>query len=133
MIAIVVTVLLLIYLFMRSSSSSSEGGSPFGDALKAGNIKEAEKIIALLVKLKAINTHGHEGLTPLHYAALHDQQAIAEKLLAYGADIHCQTEVAKKESEEPLNVPVGFTALQIAEQHGHQEMSDFLLAQGANT
>ncbi|MDX8388896.1 MAG: hypothetical protein R8M38_00250 [Mariprofundaceae bacterium] len=36
-IAIAVTVLVLIYFFM--SSSSSAGGSPFGDALKAGDIE----------------------------------------------------------------------------------------------
>jgi len=130
-IAIVVTVLVLIYFFMGSSPSA--GGSPFGDALKAGDIAGAEEIVAGFVQLKAINNRGYEGLAPLHYAALYDQKAIAEKLLAHGADIHCQTEVAKKDSEEPPNVPVGSTALQIAEQNGHQEMADFLLAQGANT
>jgi len=131
MIAIGITVILLIYVFMGSSSSSEEG-SPFGDALKTGDLKEAEKIIAFLIKYKAINTHGHEGLTPLHYAALYNQKEIAEKLLAHGADMHSQTEAVKKESEEPLDVPVGSTVLQVAEQNGHQEMVDFLLAQGAN-
>ncbi|MDX8404524.1 MAG: ankyrin repeat domain-containing protein [Mariprofundus sp.] len=93
----------------------------------------AEEIIAGFVQLKAINNRGYEGLAPLHYAALYDQQAIAEKLLAHGTDFHCQTEVAKKESEELPNVPIGSKALQIAEQNGHQEMAYFLLGQGANT
>jgi len=132
MIAIGITVIFLIYLFVNSSSPS-KGGSPFGDALKAGNLKEAEKIIALLIKIKAINTHGHEGLTPLHYAALYNQQGIAENLLGHGADMHSQTEAAKQESEEPLDVPVGSTAVQIAEQNGYQDMVDFLLAQDAAT
>jgi len=42
MIAIAITVVLLIYLLVDSSSSSAEG-SPFGDALRTGNIKEAEQ------------------------------------------------------------------------------------------
>ncbi len=127
-IATIVTVIFLIFIFSKKA-----GNSPLSEMIKSGDVAGAEKEIDEIIKLKIdINTIADTGLAPIHYTALHNQQAIAEILFKHGADINCQSEAAKNDEGKTLDILSGSTPLHIAMQGGHKSFADFLLAQGAD-
>jgi ankyrin repeat protein len=67
-----------------------------------------------------VNAKDKFGLTPLHWATLHDNEVSADVLLAHGADVNA------KDDE------VGNTPLIIAAGQGYEDVTKLLLAKGAD-
>ena len=60
-----------------------------------------------------VNAKDKFGLTPLHWATLHDNEVSADVLLAHGADVNAKDDR-------------GFTPLHLATMKGHKDMAEFL-------
>lgn len=61
---------------------------PIHDAARKGNLKKVKEILA--TDPKAVSAQDSNGDTPLHLAALHGQYAIAQALIAAGADVNAK-------------------------------------------
>ena len=61
---------------------------PIHDAARKGNLKKVKEILAS--DPKAVSAQDANGDTPLHQAALHGQYAVAEALIAAGADVNAK-------------------------------------------
>lgn len=59
---------------------------PIHEAARKGNLKKVKEILA--TDPKAISAQDNNGDTPLHLAALHGQYAVAEALIAAGANVN---------------------------------------------
>ena len=79
-------------------------------------VSMAPAVELLLASRAEVNSRDKDGTTPLKWAALKDRAAIAELLLAHGADV---------------NQAVGRTPLELALEDGHEEIVKLLLAHGA--
>lgn len=92
-------------------------GSPIHDAAASGDPAAVESWLKSDPKL--VNARDGSGATPLHWAADRGGRAIAELLLANGADANA----AKKD---------GVTALHVASALGHKDVVELLLDKGAD-
>ncbi|XP_006825079.1 LOW QUALITY PROTEIN: ankyrin repeat and SAM domain-containing protein 6-like [Saccoglossus kowalevskii] len=88
------------------------------DAAKTGNIKRIRVI--LHDDVKAADTIGEDGGTPLMFAAMRGQLEIVELLVNYGADVNRQDTAS------------GWTALMQATYYGKKEVAKYLITQGAD-
>ena len=68
---------------------------PIHDATRKGD--EAKVIALLKANPDLVSSRDKFGNTPLHVAAIHDQPAIAELLLANGADVNARNNPGGKE------------------------------------
>lgn len=126
-------------------------GSPIHDAAASGDATKVEAWLKTDPKL--VNARDKYGATPLHWAADRGGRAIAELLLANGADINA----AKKDGVMALHVAsalgqkdvvellldkgadinckdrLGRTPYTLARQRNQAEIADFLAARGAST
>lgn len=122
------------------------------DLAFAGNLESVRDLVAVDINL--VNVYSDGGWTPLHLAAHAGHKAIAEFLLANGADVNAwsknnlanqplhaaaagqQTELVALLLEHGAEIDSpehgGFTALQLAAENGTLEMVKILLAKGAN-
>lgn len=91
---------------------------PIHDAARNGDVAEVKRLLALdpsfanLVDTEAKNN----GVTPLHYAAEKGRKAVAQMLLAAGADIDARGSMG--------------TALELAVFCGHTDVAELLLDKG---
>lgn len=95
------------------------GGGDIYRAAQDGDISRVRALLALEPEL-AVRRDAKHPLTLLHIAASQDNVALAETLLAHGADIN---------AVDPLS---GRTPLHVAAQSGHRHITRFLLARGAD-
>lgn len=97
-------------------AAAAPADSPLADAIEKSDLKTAHK---LLEDHADVNAAQVDGMTPLHWAAVHDAATLTRLLIAAGADVGFQTRY-------------GITPLSIACQNGHTENVELLLAAGAD-
>jgi ankyrin repeat protein len=122
------------------------------DLVFAGSLEKVRDLVVADINL--VNAYSDGGWTPLHLAAHAGHKAVAEFLLANGADVQAwsknslanqplhaaaagqQTELVALllENGAEIDSPEhgGFTALHLASENGTLEMVKLLLAKGAN-
>ncbi len=110
----------------------------------------------LLSRGARVNAKDADGRRSLHYAAEAGQKEIAELLIASGADVNAKIPVPWGPDRGPagkqrvwgedfhpetsrrrggwvvFGVPIGFTPLHYAALHGHKEVAEVLMANGAD-
>jgi len=91
------------------------------EAAKTGNAQQLAELLRRNPNL--VFSRDHKGWTPLHTAAYEGQRAVAEMLLAHGADVNAKA----ADGYTPLHS----TALSY-KQEGQQELAELLLAHSAN-
>ena len=92
-------------------------GADIADAAKA---RDAVAVKALLKQGADVNAAQGDGMTALHWAATNGDAALAQMLLAAGANIRATTRLG------------GITALHMASQGGHAQVVAALIAAGAD-
>eukprot|EP01032_Pedospumella_encystans_P020029 gene20029-22763_t len=86
----------------------------------AASSTEGEKLVPFLIANGAmIDAKDNFGRTPLHIHCARGRIYAVACLVYHGADTNCQT------------LDTGFTPLQVASSHGHDEIQRILLAYGA--
>lgn len=124
------------------------------DAARKG---DAKKVAALLqTDLKLVDDRDKNGDTPLHVAALHGQLAVAQELIAAGADVNARNNYgaftpgdlwglfSSNNHKDPVvlltshgvdtnDMKNGYTPLHLAEfSVGHKKMVELLVSKGAD-
>jgi uncharacterized protein len=107
---------LLILISLTLGTASTAWAGTLFDAASAGDIDEVTRLLTAGADVNA--REGRDGATPLHAAALASQPAMAEVLIAHGADVNA------------LNVG-GFTPLHAAAYSGSVPVAELLLDKGA--
>ena len=119
----------LVFVLMLACSGKALCG-PIHNAVRKGD--QAKVIELLKQNPDLVSSRDSLGKTPLHIAAQHDQTAIAALLLANGADVNAQVQVARPfdfggethQGETPLT-------LALLSYH-HKEMVELLVTHGAD-
>jgi uncharacterized protein len=95
---------------------ASAGEAPLADAVERNDRAEVQR---LLIEVVAVNQPQADGMTALHWAAYHDDLALATELIARGADVKAANRY-------------GVSALSLACQNGNGELVVLLLTKGAD-
>ncbi len=109
--------LLLTTIALTSLLTTTAFADPIHDDARSGNLAGVQAELD-----KGVNVNAKEdgfGTTPLQFAAGYGHKAIAELLIAKGANVK-----AKNNN--------GFTALHLAASEGHKEVVELLIANGAD-
>jgi ankyrin repeat protein len=86
----------------------------------AAMVEDIERITQLVQQGEDVNTAQGDGMTAIHWAAENDNGAIAELLIAAGANLNATTRMG------------GYSALHLASKNGAAEVVSALLAAGAD-
>ena len=96
--------------------TGADSGHELLEAVKAA---ESERALVLLDGARNVDQSEPDGMTPLHYAVLNDDAAVAAALLRAGADVNARTRY-------------GVNPIYLAAQNGSVAMTRLLLDNGAN-
>jgi ankyrin repeat protein len=124
--ALAATLLLLAAFALLPAALSARFGPGSGDALSvadAAMAKDANGVRAMLKQGRDVNTAQGDGMTALHWAAMHGDKDLATLLLYAGANVRATTRLG------------GYTPLHLASQAGSAGVAgviDALAAAGAN-
>ena len=102
------------------------------DAAKAGDLERVKKIVQ--ADREQVNATGEKLPTPLHVAAWWGQKAVAEFLIAKGADVNAKDKAELLSAENrysDMGQRAGATPLHLATYRGNAEMMELLIAKGA--
>jgi len=102
---------------LLSAITSAQAGAPLADAAERG---DKAAVLALLKQAADVNAAQGDGMTALHWAAMHNQEELAGILLHAGANTRATTRLG------------GYTPLILAAKHGSAAVIDPLLAAGAD-
>src|SRR5437867_3567910 len=144
------TVMLLVKRGAAVDARAKVGFSPLHIAAEQKQLEVAKFLIASGANVNARNDHGQTPLWQASWQTWHRDGQMAELLIAHGADVrlpdeHGNTPLALAANQDDpslvkrlldagadVNFRVkGWSARQIAEQHGHQEVAQILRARGA--
>ena len=106
-------------------------GTPLHDAARLGQIHIARLLVSHGADINS--TEHHDGVTPLHLAAVHDRLEMVEYLLSERADVDAvaRPEFGHGAERERRLRAVGMTPLQLAAREGHVAVVRRLLEAGA--
>jgi ankyrin repeat protein len=93
--------------------------SPQAPAASAAEARHVEELRALLKAGQDVNASQGDGMTALHWAAMHGDSAMTAMLLSAGANVKARTRLG------------GYTPLHLASQGGHSSVMQALVAAGA--
>jgi ankyrin repeat protein len=110
-------VMLVLAVVSLSALLSAAGGSPVADAAMA---KDAAAVRALLKSGADVNGAQGDGMTALHWAAMHGDAPLVQMLLYAGANVRATTRLG------------GYTALHLASRAGAVDVVKTLAAGGAD-
>ena len=109
--------LAVIITLLCSPLTSALADSPVADAAMVDNV---ERVTELLQQGEDVNTAQGDGMTALHWAAENDNGALANLLIAAGANLDSVTRMG------------GYSALHLASRNGAAEVVSALLAAGSD-
>jgi ankyrin repeat protein len=109
-------------LLTLAASTSLAFAGPIHDAARKGDLKKVNALIQ--ADPKVVNERDGDGNTPLHVAALHGELAVAQALVAAGADINA------KNTEAPFQ-PGDMWA--VISSSNHQDPVSLLKVKGVNS
>lgn len=96
---------------------------PIHDAAQKGDLNKVKALVQGDAKL--VSSKDKNGNTPLHLAAFHDHAAIAEFLLANGAEVNAK-------NSYPSFVPDDLEGMFASNDSNHKDPQDLLLAKGVD-
>ncbi|HEX6217624.1 MAG TPA: ankyrin repeat domain-containing protein, partial [Vicinamibacterales bacterium] len=102
---------------MALSIGVNAAESPIADAAARG---DREAVKALLKKAADVNAAQGDGMTALHWAAMHGDSDLAQMLIVAGANVRATTRLGT------------YTPLYLASQKGHAAVIQALIAAGAD-